>query len=239
MSEPSSPPPSGQPSESAGIPADRDPAAPIETMSEVGTEAAAVAPALAEQSNDGDEAAAQSPDWVRVGAADAPAPIPYGTGLDTNTRWTLLFLCAVFLVTLGTWGTGKLACNYQPPASQRFEPVALESRIDRPKDAALEFHHQLYIQDYDVAAEIATDQGKLLVEEARAACDAACQADRPRRAASARTRASLLRVQGQVAWGHAETFIGAQMVSEGYYELRREQRRWVVVRRGSPPPLSP
>jgi hypothetical protein len=180
-----------------------------------------------------------SPEPVRIGVLEAPAPIPYATGLDTNTRWTLLFLCAIFLVTLGAWGTGKLWCNYQPASSQSFDPVAFESRVDRPKDAALEFHHQLYVQDFDIAADLATEQGKRLVHDARAACDAACQADRSRRVEQARTRASLLRVQGQVAWAHAETFIGTEKVSEDYYELRREGRRWVVVRRGSPPPLGP
>ncbi len=172
----------------------------------------------------------------RLGAAPPPAPVPKSIGLDTNTRLTLLFLAVVTLVTASAWSAGKLACNYHPSYSQKFEPVELEQRVLRPKNAALEFHHQLFLQDFELASSLASEGGIDIVERRRSECQAECQAERERRKAQAKTRAVLLRVSGISAWVRAETFFAGRVVSESY-ELERIDRRWLVVGNSEPPPL--
>lgn len=170
----------------------------------------------------------------RVGALPAPAPVPTAIGFDTNVRMTLLFLSVVTLVGVGAWGTSQLFCNYNPVYSQEFTPVELERRVERPKDAGLEFHHRLFVQDYDVAAELALERGIDIVHERQGACDETCRAERTARKQRASTRASLHRVRGVEAWVTAETFFDGLVVEETYL-LRRVERRWLVVGRESPP----
>lgn len=170
----------------------------------------------------------------RIGAAPAPAPLPAAIGFDTNTRLTLLFLVVVTVVATAAWGTAHFFCNYNPVYSQEFTPVEFERRVDRPKNAGLEFHHRLFVQDYDLASEIALERGVDILEERRAACDEACRAQRTARQQRARTRALLHRVRGMEAWVTAETFFDGQVDSETYL-LRRVGRRWLVVGRDVPP----
>ncbi len=170
----------------------------------------------------------------RLGAAPKPAALPYSTGLDTNTRLTLVFLIVVSFVALSAWGAGKLACNYHPSHSDKFTPGAPNTRITRPKDVALEFHHRLFIQDFDAAAELALERGIDVVERRRSECEAACQAQRQQRIDDAATRAVLHRIRGLSAWATAESFLGDQVVHEDY-ELRRVDGQWLVVGTSPPP----
>lgn len=174
----------------------------------------------------------------RVGAAPPQAPAPRAIGIDGQTRWTLVFLTAIVLVCLVAWGGGKLACNYHPVHAERFKSAPLDKRTTGSKDAALAYHHAVFVQDWEVAAELVSEQGRSLFEARRAACDAACVAEQPDREARAATRAVLYRTRGPSAWVKAETFYGDRVEAQSY-ELQREEGRWRVVGYSEPPPPEP
>ncbi len=175
------------------------------------------------------------PQWEpeRVGAVKAPSrrPSPF---LEGQTRCTLVFLAAVLLTTFGAWGAGKLACNYHPQRTEQFEVAPLEKLVQRPKDAALEFHHSLFLQKYDRALEIALERGADLIVEAREACDQACKQELEHRLKAANSRAILLSIEGRDAWVRVETFMDGQEVFTDEYRLSREYQRWLVVGRADP-----
>jgi hypothetical protein len=174
----------------------------------------------------------------RIGAAPRPAPLPISTGLHTNTRWTLSFVALIGLITVAAWGSAKVACNYHPAQSRKFKVASLDKLASRPKNAALEFHHSLFTQRYERAAELATEHGQALVDAAREACDASCRAEREVRTEHAKTRAILYRISGAEAWAKAQTFFDHR-VNEETYRLQRKERRWLVVEAAEPPPLAP
>ncbi len=187
----------------------------------------------------GESTEPQAPDSdVRIGAAPPPAELATATGLHTNTRLTLLFVAFITLVVVASWGSAKVACNYHPPQSRGFKPAPLDKLATRPKNSALEFHHSLFVQDYERARELASDTGAQLIEAARTACDAACQAERPQRVEQANTRATLFKIRGPEAWVKAETFYAGQ-IHEQTYRLERDKRRWLVVETTEPPDLGP
>jgi hypothetical protein len=187
------------------------------------------------EGSEGQRRVQDSAEFEREGAAPAPSPVPVRL-LETSTRWTLVFLVVVTGVCVVAWGSAKATCNHHPAHSERFNPAPLERRTTRPKDTALEFHHRLFVQDYETARQLAEGGGLEIVEMASSGCDPSCQSERGAREAAAQTRAILYRARGRVAWVGVETFFRDEIASETY-ELRRTATKWVVVGTSAPPPM--
>lgn len=163
--------------------------------------------------------------------ATAPAPVQrrpaMGLSGRSDARMTLVGTSLVFFVTLFAWGGAKLSCNRHPPSYEAFKVAPVARLAATPKGGALEFHHRLNTLNFDGALEVVTAEGQELVQKARAACDASCQAQRAERNKGALTRAVLLSRQGSEAVVTAETHFREQVFAKTY-RVKWEDRLWKV-----------
>lgn len=172
--------------------------------------------------------------------ASAPAPRPVWAA--SEERWTVRWVAFLFILSFGLWGAAKVACNYHPLTSLNFKPVPLEALTDRPKNAALEFHHALNTGDVETARRLARPSAVAWLEEQLRACGAECRQRKQAWSPAANTRAELHFVRGQRAEVSAETHYQGSMIA-GRYLVVREGQQWKVGRRleggGEPNRASP
>ncbi|HEX2732492.1 MAG TPA: hypothetical protein VHM70_12855 [Polyangiaceae bacterium] len=175
---------------------------------------------------------AHAPRIERIGAAKLPVAAVGPS--DHTLRWMLSFLAVVAGATALSWGALVGVCNAHPPQSQKFKQASQEKLVARPQDAAFEFHHSLFVEDFERARGLATGAALDIVHDKEKQCDEACRREKASRADKAYTRVVLHRLRGINAWVTAETFFEGRVISESY-ELRRTDR-WQVVRAAPPPP---
>jgi hypothetical protein len=151
-----------------------------------------------------------------------------GLGSESGARLTLVFTSFIFLVILFAWGGAKVKCNLHPPEYESFKPAPLSRLASTPKDGALEFHHRLALLDFDGAKELLlVNEGANPVEKAQQACNASCLKEKPARAASALTRAIVLRREGRAAVVRAETHFQGKVDAQTY-RVEWDQKVWKV-----------
>jgi hypothetical protein len=186
------------------------------------------------------EVVASAPAVVSGIEREGPAVVRSSArGPSENTlRLTFTFLTVVAATTVLAWGTLMGPCNAHPPQSQKFKQASFEKLVARPQDAAIEFHHSLFIQDYERARKVASDAGLALVDKAELQCDPACKQQKLERVDRAVTRSILHRMKSGSAWVTVETFFDGQMVAESY-EVKRIEQKWLVSRATPPPPPHP
>lgn len=90
--------------------------------------------------------------------------------IDSPNLLTLWLLGAVFVVTAGTWGAARFACNMHPPESRPAPKVATDRLLLTPKDAAVEFVQRLRSSDYDGALETCAGEAAQEVMKLKAEC---------------------------------------------------------------------
>lgn len=168
----------------------------------------------------------------------APAPSSARGPSDNTLRLTFTFLSVIAATTVLTWGTLMGPCNAHPPQSQKFKQASFEKLVARPQDAAIEFHHSLFVQDYERARKLASGEIVDLVDKAERECDAACKQQKLDRADRAVTRAILHKLKAGSAWVTVETFLDDKKVAESY-EVKRIEQRWLVALVTPPPPPDP
>lgn len=168
----------------------------------------------------------------------APAPSSARGPSDNTLRLTFTFLSVIAATVVLTWGTLMGPCNAHPPQSQKFKQASFEKLVARPQDAAIEFHHSLFVQDYERARKLASGGIVDLVDKAERECDAACKQQKLDRADRAVTRAILHKLKAGSAWVTVETFLDDKKVAESY-EVKRIEQRWLVALVTPPPPPDP
>jgi hypothetical protein len=161
--------------------------------------------------------------WLPAGA-----PRLKSTWLAREQRITLQLLVVLVAVGLATWASGKLVYNEHPPEGDRYKPAELNVLANRPKNAAMEFHHSLCVLDFERATELAFPSALPLIEARRAACDAACLGTREKRVESSLTRATLLEAKGREATAEVECH-SAGAVDRAKYTVRLEGPYWRVA----------
>ena len=160
----------------------------------------------------------------------AAGPRVPSTWVLREQRLTGQLLLALTLVGIVTWGAGKLAYNEHPAEGQRYTPAELNVLANRPKDAAMEFHHSLCVLDFERAAQLALPSAQSLVEERRAACDDDCKASRTDRESTTFTRARLIEAKGRDARADVECH-SKGAIDKASYTVRLEGPMWRVVER--------
>lgn len=163
-------------------------------------------------------------------AVSAPVTPPSEKEIDSPSWLTLGFLGAIFVVTAGSWGAARFACNMHPPESRGAPKAATEKLIQTPKDAAIEFVQRLRSSDFDGALEVSGGDLQNEVRVSKAECDAhANECARKREAAAGRlTTAVLLRQDAARAEARVTTMLKGQTET---YEigLGREGAVWKAV----------
>jgi hypothetical protein len=163
--------------------------------------------------------------WLPAAAPRAPS-----SWMLREQRLTVQLLTALILVGGGAWAAGKWAYNEHAPEGQRYTPADLNVLANRPKNAAMEFHHSLCVLDFERAAELAFPTALPLVEERKLACDAGCLASRDKRTTTTETRGILIEAKGREARAEVECHRGGA-VDKATYLVRLDGPRWRVVER--------
>lgn len=158
------------------------------------------------------------------------SPAPQPAWVVSEGRWVVRWVAVMFVLAFGLWGAGKVACNHHPLTSLNFKPVTLEALTDRPKNAALEFHHALTVGDAETARQLAMSSELDWLEAQLEACDAACAQRQKEWRGVANTRAELHVVRGNRAEATAETHHEGTVIG-GRYLVIRDGKQWKVARR--------
>jgi hypothetical protein len=157
----------------------------------------------------------------------ASGPRPTTAWRRSEQNLTLVLLAAITGVGALIWFSAKWWLNDHTPDGQQYVPAELPVLSNRPKDAALEFHHLLCVLDFDRAAQLASPSAQALVAARRSACDEKCLKTRRQRVKATQTRAALLTSQGREATARAECFADGK-VDAAEYALRLEGPGWLV-----------
>lgn len=144
-------------------------------------------------------------------------------------RLTVQLLAVLVGVGMSAWASAKLVYNDHPPEGQRYKPAELNVLTNRPKNAAMEFHHSLCVLDFDRAASLALPAARALVDARRAACDAACLRNREDLAEQTLTRATLIEAKGREAKAFVECHGPGGKIDSATYNVRLEGSSWKVL----------
>jgi len=99
--------------------------------------------------------------------------------IDSPSKMTVGMLGVLGLLTVIMWALARGACNYHPPKETRVPRVVSTEDLARdPKNAAIELQQRLLTHDFAGAAELATGDVAQQVQQAQAACNAACLAEK-------------------------------------------------------------
>jgi len=145
---------------------------------------------------------------------------------------TVALMSVVALPAFALWFGAKLAWNHDPPNSQQFRPVETSALTVRPKDTALQFHHALNTLEFGEARLLATTDGEALVLQREEECErSGCSQAQAEVRDALVTRATVLRLAGNLAVVRAETFDGRRRLDDVKYDVARHEGRWLVSRR--------
>src|SRR6185369_3587506 len=96
--------------------------------------------------------------------------------IDSPSKMTVGML-GVLTVTM--WALARGGCNYHPPKETRVpRTVTTEDLACDPKNAAIELQQRWLTRDFAGAAELATGEVAQQLQQEKAACNAACLAEK-------------------------------------------------------------
>ncbi|HYP75406.1 MAG TPA: hypothetical protein VER12_05620 [Polyangiaceae bacterium] len=99
--------------------------------------------------------------------------------IDSPTKMTVGMLGVLGVMTVIMWAFARGACNYHPPKETRVpRVVTTEELAHDPKNAAIELQQRWLTRDFTGAAELATGDVAKQLEQEKAACNAACLAEK-------------------------------------------------------------
>ena len=113
--------------------------------------------------------------------------------IDSPTKQTVGMLGILGIMTVIMWALARGGCNYHPPKETRVPRQVTTDELARdPKNAAVELQQRWLTHDFTGALELATGDVATQVQADKAACDAACLAQRKDLAAKVLTSAVIL-----------------------------------------------
>jgi hypothetical protein len=99
--------------------------------------------------------------------------------IDSPSKMTVGMLGVLGLLTVIMWALARGACNYHPPKETRVpRSVTTEDLARDPKNAAIELQQRWLTRDFAGAAELATGEVAQQLQQEKAACNAACLAEK-------------------------------------------------------------
>ena len=99
--------------------------------------------------------------------------------IDSPSKMTVGMLGVLGLLTVIMWALARGACNYHPPKETRVpREVTTEDLARDPKNAAIELQQRWLTRDFTGAAELATGEVAQQLQQEKAACNAACLAEK-------------------------------------------------------------
>jgi|GEM_PF-675720 len=200
---------------------------------------------------DEQQASVKSP--AGSGASDRPKkkklkrpkpPIPKTEEeIDSPTKMTVGMLGVLGLMTVIMWALARGACNYHPPKETRVPRVVTTEDLARdPKNAAVELQQRWLTRDFTGAAELATGDVAQQLQQDKAACNAACLAEK--KALSEKVLTSAVILDGNMMGATARvTSVGLPGGSKVFLlRMERSEQIWKATMRklddGTPlPPL--
>lgn len=160
----------------------------------------------------------------------APVVVPSEDEINSPDWLTLGFLGAIFVVTAGSWGAARFACNMHPPESHAAPKTTTERLIQTPKDAAIEFIQRFRSSDFDGALDVSAGDLQSEVRASKAECDShANDCARKREAAAGRLTTAIL-VSQDAAHADARVTTTLKGQTEAYeVAVSREGTVWKAV----------
>ena len=150
-------------------------------------------------------ASVKKPSVAREGASEserpkkkklkrAKPPIPKTEEeIDSPSKMTVGMLGVLGELTVIMWALARGGCNYHPPKETRVPRVVTTEELARdPKNAAIELQQRWLTHDFAGAAELATGEAAQQLQKDKAACDAACLAEKKSLAEKVLTSAVIL-----------------------------------------------
>ena len=113
--------------------------------------------------------------------------------IDSPSKMTVGMLGVLGVLTVIMWALARGGCNYHPPKETRVpREVTTEDLARDPKNAAIELQQRWLTHDFTGAAELASGEVAQQLQQDKAACDAACLAEKKSLAATVLTSAVVL-----------------------------------------------
>ncbi len=113
--------------------------------------------------------------------------------IDSPSKMTVGMLGVLGLLTVIMWALARGGCNYHPPKETRVpREVTTEDLARDPKNAAIELQQRWLTHDFVGAAELAAGEVAQQLQQDKAACNAACLAQKKSLAEKVLTSAVLL-----------------------------------------------
>ena len=99
--------------------------------------------------------------------------------IDSPSKMTVGMLGVLGVLTVIMWAMARGGCNYHPPKETRVPRVVTTEELARdPKNAAVELQQRWLTRDFAGAAELATGDAAAQLQRDKAACNAACLAEK-------------------------------------------------------------
>jgi len=113
--------------------------------------------------------------------------------IDSPSKMTVGMLGVLGAMTIIMWALARGGCNYHPPKETRVPRVVSTEDLARdPKNAAIELQQRWLTRDFAGAAELASGEAAQQLQQDKAACNAACLADKKSLAEKVLTSAVIL-----------------------------------------------
>jgi len=113
--------------------------------------------------------------------------------IDSPSKMTVGMLGVLGVMTVIMWALARGGCNYHPPKETRVpRVVTTEELAHDPKNAAIELQQRWLTRDFAGAAELATGEVAQQLQQEKAACNAACLAEKKSLAEKVLTSAVIL-----------------------------------------------
>jgi len=113
--------------------------------------------------------------------------------IDSPSKMTVGMLGVLGAMTVIMWALARGGCNYHPPKETRVPRVVTTEELARdPKNAAVELQQRWLTRDFAGAAELATGEAAQQLQQEKAACNAACLAEKKSLAEKVLTSAVIL-----------------------------------------------
>jgi len=148
-----------------------------------------------QQASSKNSAVASATDRPKKKKAKRPKPpIPKTEEeIDSPSKMTVGMLGILGGLTVIMWAFARGGCNYHPPKETRVPRVVTTEELARdPKNAAIELQQRWLTHDFAGAAELATGEALQQLEQEKAACNAACLAEKKTLAEKVITSAVIL-----------------------------------------------
>lgn len=99
--------------------------------------------------------------------------------IDSPSKMTVGMLGILGGLTVIMWALARGGCNYHPPKETRVPRVVTTEELARdPKNAAIELQQRWLTHDFSGAAELASGEVAQQLQQEKAACNAACLAEK-------------------------------------------------------------